>query len=531
MARQDTRHLQKRGNKWSYVRRVPGDMTADSRFPRVVVALHTDSLITAQRLRNDLAARDDALWAAMRQLQKGSRTPEAFALLFAELGVSTMPKYPDIAPAKTIGGDILDEKRRAIGEELVAAVDRIKDQITEAYSAGERDLGKIMEGVDKFNLDAVIDKVMGDRPELARFYKQQVDRMTEVSSHFTEGSPLAISAPLVATGQDSRVTVTDTLKRKTARSVLLSEALEVWRKMNGKRLAGKSADQLRKTQNPVKRAINRFCNAIGDMDVLDINRDLAVEFYDYHDSLINLPEGSDDKPLKPSSAKRDFQELRGIWNAVAKRSDVDTRDNPFAGLVFHEGASDRKPYSVEWIKSKWLQPGAFDGLNDQAFAILMVLVETGARMSEICSLRPEDIQLDSNVPHLLIQPFDDGENKRQLKNKASRRPVPLTGIALEIMHRHRNGFPRYFDNAGTFSAATSKFIRENDLREEGRVLHSLRHTYIDRLRNGKVPEDLRKAIVGHAADGAHGGYGNGFDLDARQEAMAKIALPFDPEIV
>lgn len=531
MAANDTRYLKKRGNKWSYVRNVPADLKEDSRFPRVVVALHTDSLITAQRLRNDLAMRDDAIWSAMRQIREGDRTPEAFAALFAELGVKTMPKYPDVAPAGTIGGNIFDKMTRDVGSELVDAIFKLKDQITEAINAGERDVDKIVAGVDNFSLDAIIGRVMGDQPELRDFHKTQIDRMSEVAGLFPEDSNLRLMAPLVATGQHPNVAPVEPQKKRKPSSVLLSESLDTWKKMNGKRLAGKSADQLRKTQNPVKRAINRFCNVIGDIPVLDIDRDLAVEFYDYHDSQINPPEGSDDKPLKPASAKRDFQELRGIWHAVAKRKEVDTRNNPFAGLIFTEGDSDRKPYSVEWIQKYWLQPGAFDGLNDQAFAVLMVLVETGARMSEICSLRPEDICLDANIPHLLIQPFDDGENKRQLKNKASRRPVPLVGVGFEVMRSHKNGFPRYFDNAGTFSATTSKFIRDNDLREEGRVLHSLRHTYIDRLRNGGIPEDLRKAIVGHAADGAHGGYGAGFDLTMRYDAMQRIALPFDPAII
>jgi len=66
-----------------------------------------------------------------------------------------------------------------------------------------------------------------------------------------------------------------------------------------------------------------------------------------------------------------------------------------------------------------------------------VLIETGARLSEICGLRPEDIRLNHKVPHIHIRP----EQKRELKTETSARDIPLVGVARIAMMAALDGFP------------------------------------------------------------------------------------------
>ena len=54
------------------------------------------------------------------------------------------------------------------------------------------------------------------------------------------------------------------------------------------------------------------------------------------------------------------------------------------------------------------------------------------------------------------------------------------------------------------------------------TLHSMRHRFIDAARDAGVPDDRRKAIVGHTELGAHGKYGRGAGLKALATEMARV---------
>ena len=111
---------------------------------------------------------------------------------------------------------------------------------------------------------------------------------------------------------------------------------------------------------------------------------------------------------------------------------------------------------MEWIVEKWFAPGAFDGLNEEARDILLMSIETGCRQSEIHDMPSNAIVLDANVPHLRIA-FEDGDEKREIKNTASVRCVPLVGVALAAARRHPEGFPRY-----RYSTCAKKARRRSD---------------------------------------------------------------------
>ena len=55
------------------------------------------------------------------------------------------------------------------------------------------------------------------------------------------------------------------------------------------------------------------------------------------------------------------------------------------------------------------------------------MLETGLRVKECCGLKKSDIFLEDSHPYLVVyrNPF------RRLKNKSSRRFVPLVGVALK----------------------------------------------------------------------------------------------------
>ena len=65
-------------------------------------------------------------------------------------------------------------------------------------------------------------------------------------------------------------------------------------------------------------------------------------------------------------------------------------------------------------------------LDDERRWLVALLSDSGMRLSEAIGLSMEDIRLDADVPHLVIQPHP----WRTLKTRASKRIVPLSGEAF-----------------------------------------------------------------------------------------------------
>jgi integrase len=187
------------------------------------------------------------------------------------------------------------------------------------------------------------------------------------------------------------------------------------------------------------------------------------------------------------------------------------------GIKSREGAK-RLPFSDDWIRDRLLAPGALDGMNDQERCILMVVINTGARLSEVAGLRAEEICLDHSVPHLSFQPIG-----RQLKSSNASRSIPLLGIALDAMRQFPEGFPRYRENSASLSAAMNKFLRSNALMETPRhTIYSLRHAFEDRMLDARIDERIRRDLMGHALGRER--YGLGASLAHAAELLAPISF-------
>ena len=105
-----------------------------------------------------------------------------------------------------------------------------------------------------------------------------------------------------------------------------------------------------------------------------------------------------------------------------------------------------------------LADGQLADLNDEARDVVYVVMETGARPSEIINLSKGRIVLDAPIPFIRIKAED-----RLLKTEHSERDVPLVGMALDAMRRHPEGFPRYFDKGSNLSATLMKHFKKREL--------------------------------------------------------------------
>jgi hypothetical protein len=275
----------------------------------------------------------------------------------------------------------------------------------------------------------------------------------------------------------------------------VTRALKAYWKIARDKTLPKSDDQIRRWENPRKKAVANFIAAIGeDMAIADITtRDLR-RFKDWWVTKIEV------EKLTPNSANKDFIHLTAMLRDVAVVEEIPIGFET-KGLSIKEGErEDRPPFSVDWIKSRLLAEGALDGLNPEARGILLGMINTGYRPSEGAMLTADQIILSHNVPHLRIEPVG-----RQLKSKYARRVIPLTGISLESFRAFPNGFPRYADNPG-LSDTINKYLRENCLMESPKhTLYSLRHSFEDRMLRGEVDERIRRDLMGHRLTQAHTG--------------------------
>jgi integrase len=296
-------------------------------------------------------------------------------------------------------------------------------------------------------------------------------------------------------------------------------------------LVGKSEQQRRKWENIAKRSVERFIRVVGDVDIGTIEREQALKFWRYWQARIAPKEGP--RSHTPSSGNRELGKMRTIYGAYYAHLGQLDRPNPFAGLAFAEKARQKKvrpPFPAEFIRTKLLAPGALERLNAEARAIVLAIVETGARPSEACNLLRENIRLDHEVPHLEFSEREDPDNPRELKSASSIRVVPLVGVALEVFKRFPDGFPRYREKEEGLSQLVNKYLRANDLVPSPKhTLYGLRHSMEDRMKEAGLTDDLRRILLGHRIDREE--YGTGGGLAWRRDELLKVALPFSPDVL
>jgi integrase len=214
--------------------------------------------------------------------------------------------------------------------------------------------------------------------------------------------------------------------------------------------------------------------------------------------------------------------------------------NPFRGLSLGE-TPDEKWQEVErklalpiwWILEVLYDPIKTAGLNAEGRDIAILCAELGTRENEIHDLPPEAIVLDHPIPHLILDVVLVGEHRRELKNRASKRKVPLTPRALAIMRKYPHGFTRY-RNTANYSNTVNKNFRKNSLfpvcKEDPTrryTIGGLRHTFEDRMWHAKIDNEMRAFMMGHSIEAIRGRpvYGTALELPLRVLLLEKIAFP------
>jgi integrase len=204
-------------------------------------------------------------------------------------------------------------------------------------------------------------------------------------------------------------------------------------------------------------------------------------------------------------------------------------ENPFEGLKVIERKKNisegRKAYTPAQLKELFKLADSY-GKEDRRYWLIMIGRFTGARMNEICQLKPEDIT--SEVIHIR------GE---VLKTENAKRSIPTHPKLIELgildwiaKCEKERLFHEWRVVKGSYSHGASRwFSRNNPFKsnvkgENAEVdFHSLRHTVATELKNAGVASQYAAQILGHSNGNiTYDRYGKSVDCSMLKRAVEEI---------
>ena len=271
-------------------------------------------------------------------------------------------------------------------------------------------------------------------------------------------------------------------------------------------------------------------------------------FFRHSERYINyLIEATADKPIKffttiDATTFRDWLKAKGLANASIKKAFACIKaifnlaiqehglaiENPFSNIHLPSPTEDaKKRIPISTMDLKLIQTECMK-IDDDLRWLVALISDTGMRLAEATGLTIDDLILDDEIPHVVIQPH----KHRPLKTRSSERIVPLVGTSLWAAQRIKQNaqvsdycFPRYCNakgcNANSASAALNKWLK-SVTRNKDYVLHGLRHSFRDRLRAVNAPIEMIDQIGGWSVKSVGQAYGDGYRLEQMHLTMKML---------
>ena len=222
--------------------------------------------------------------------------------------------------------------------------------------------------------------------------------------------------------------------------------------------------------------------------------------------------------LKAASIRKKLMWLVAAVNlAINERKDGDPlklKFNPFVSIVPNPkpgepGASERRfPLDDDDIAAAKRNLGSLDKTEQLLFR---VLATTGMRLSEAFQIDGE--KTERGVRYVIVGS----------KTEQSERRVPLPADLLPYLPKTIKG-KLFAGRPNEASKSLNQFLRDCDITDKHKVLHSLRHRAQDRLRAFECPQDMRWAVLGHEEKSVAEGYGKGFSVPQLKKWIDKIGF-------
>ena len=232
------------------------------------------------------------------------------------------------------------------------------------------------------------------------------------------------------------------------------------------------------------------------------------------------------KDLSTASVQRNFTIIKAMVNFTIQELGLDCR-NAFVGVYLapEDNKKKRQPLTDEQIQA--LQQNCYQTDDDLRWLVALIS-DTGMRLAEAAGLKTSDIHLDDDHPYIDLKPYPH----RRLKTKASTRVIPLVGASLwaaERLVESNQGefcFPRYTNhetcNSNSASAAINKWIKA--IAGMDAVIHGLRHSLRDRLREVEAPTEVIDQLGGWSFQSVGQSYGNGHSIEILTKWMRRMVI-------
>ena len=306
-------------------------------------------------------------------------------------------------------------------------------------------------------------------------------------------------------------------------SITLSELTNHYAETNKITLKDLNDREYRRKIDARKNSCTKLIKFLGkDKIIKNISKEDAREFYKH------LKEMVFNREIKSNTAYKHIIHLKTMISEYYKEHDEDFK-NVFDGFKFPKDVNKRSKISTEFIRDHWVNNPLLENMNSDLQHLLWAMIDTGCGAKELCGLDSEtDIQLLDSIPHIIIRANDN----HNLKTPYRERKIPLVGLALKAFQQHPKGFTRYCtpNGATNASAALNKFLKSNSLFEsKEQTIYGVRHSFSDRLRNHKTPEEMRDRIMGHQTHGMRAYYGDGYTLEQIYKAMKLLEKDLAPQ--
>ena len=228
--------------------------------------------------------------------------------------------------------------------------------------------------------------------------------------------------------------------------------------------------------------------------------------------------------MSNSTVKRVFSSVKAIINLTINEYGLGIT-NPFSRVYLPSIDGEiRESVALEDIKSIQSVSKKED---DELRWLLLLLSDSGMRLSEALGLSKDDINLNNPISYIRLIPHP----WRRLKTKASERYIPLTKesewACMRILEHNKGSlfaFPKYTSlkgcNANSASAALNKWMKEK--LSGNYVIHGFRHSFRDRLRSVECPSEIIDQLGGWSLKSVGQGYGKGYELSVLSKWMNRI---------
>ena len=232
------------------------------------------------------------------------------------------------------------------------------------------------------------------------------------------------------------------------------------------------------------------------------------------------------KGLANASIKKAFACIKAIFNLAIKEHGL-AIENPFSNIHLPSPTEDaKKRIPISTMDLKIIQTECMK-IDDDLRWLVSLISDTGMRLAEAAGLTIDDLVLDNEIPHVVIQPH----SHRPLKTRSSERVIPLVGASLWAAQRIKQNvtgeycFPRYTNNdrtnSNSASAALNKWIKSLTNNKEN-TIHGFRHKFRDRLRAVNSPLEMIDQIGGWSVKSVGQAYGNGYQLEQMHLTMKML---------